>query len=475
MSNIVFYDIGLLILFAAFFATFLYRNRENLKREGLLYLYRTKWGMRLIEKTAKKFPKTLKVTGYAAIVSGYLLMIGMLVMVARIVVIYVFKPALAETVNQAMNNAPPIMPLIPYLPEAFNISFLPPFYFTYWIVILAIVAVTHEFAHGIFMRRYGINIKTTGFGFFPFFLPVFLAAFVEQDEESMQKASKTEQKAVLAAGTFANVITGIIALGLFLLFLSTAFTQAGVTFDNYEFNTVAIGSITAVNNATFEDKTYNNLLDSMKANESNTLKTGNETYLITEKFLERQRARAQSGNISAYYKSPAAKAGIKGHIQSIGGEKIKSRKELSEVLSRYSAGENTTLKTTEGQYEITLQEHPNKQGVWLGIMLTDPRPVIGEHRSTIPGVGEAGVYYKPDSQAAMFIEGLLEWLVLISFTVALVNMLPVGIFDGGRFFYLTIWEITGSEKQGRRWFGYVTYFFLLLLVLIMAGWILNLA
>lgn len=475
MSNVIFYDIGLLVLFAAFFATFLYRNRENLKREGLLYLYRTKWGMRLIEKTAKKFPKTLKVTGYAAIVSGYLLMIGMLVMVARIVVIYVFKPALAETVNQAMNNAPPIMPLIPYLPEAFNISFLPPFYFTYWIVILAIVAVTHEFAHGIFMRRYGINIETTGFGFFPFFLPVFLAAFVEQDEESMQKASKTEQKAVLAAGTFANVITGIIALGLFLLFLSTAFTQAGVTFDNYAFNTVAIGSITAVNNATFEDKTYNNLLDSMEANKSNTLKTENQTYLITKEFLERQRASSESGRISAYHDSPAAKAEIKGHIQSIDGEEIRNRDDLSEVLSGYSAGENVTLGTTQGEYEMTLQDHPNRQGVWLGIMLSDPRPIIGEHRSTIPGVGEQGVYYKPDSQVAMFIEGLLEWLVLISFTVALVNMLPVGIFDGGRFFYLTIWEITGSEKQGRRWFGYVTYFFLFLLILIMVGWIMNLA
>lgn len=475
MSNVVFYDIGLLILFAAFFATFLYRNRENLKREGLLYLYRTKWGMNLIEKTAKKFPKTLKFTGYACIVSGYLLMIGMLVMVARIVVIYVFKPALAETVNQAMNNAPPIMPLIPYLPEAFNISFLPPFYFTYWIIILAIVAITHEFAHGIFMRRYGINIKTTGFGFFPFFLPVFLAAFVEQDEESMEKASKTEQKAVLAAGTFANVITGIIALGIFVLFLSTAFTQAGVTFDNYAFDTLAIGSITAVNNVSFEDKTYENLLDSMEANESNTLKTDGGNYLITKEFLERQRARSESGNISAYYNSPAARAEIKGHIQSMNGKAIKNRDSLSKALSEYSAGKNITLGTTEGEYEITLEDHPNERGVWLGIMLSDPRPIIGEHRSTIPGVGEPGTYYEPDSQVAMFIEGLLEWLVLISFTVALVNMLPVGIFDGGRFFYLTVWEITGSEKQGRRWFGYVTYFFLLLLVLIMAGWILNLA
>ena len=71
-------------------------------------------------------------------------------------------------------------------------------------MILAIVAIIHEFAHGIFMRKYKIHIKSTGFGFFPFFLPVFLAAFVEQDEKSMNKASIFQQKAVLAAGTFAK-------------------------------------------------------------------------------------------------------------------------------------------------------------------------------------------------------------------------------------------------------------------------------
>ena len=32
-----------------------------------------------------------------------------------------------------------------------------------------------------------IKVKTTGFGFFPFFLPVFLAAFVELDEKKMAK------------------------------------------------------------------------------------------------------------------------------------------------------------------------------------------------------------------------------------------------------------------------------------------------
>ena len=69
-----------------------------------------------------------------------------------------------------------------------------------------------------------------------------------------------------------------------------------------------------------------------------------------------------------------------------------------------------------------------------------------------------------------FIYDFLWWLVLISLSVALVNMLPMGIFDGGRFFYLTMWQITGSEKKAKKWFSYMTYFLLGLLFVMMFFW-----
>jgi len=76
--NFIKYDIILLILFVLFVSLFLYRNRKNLKRDGLLFLYKTKWGIKLIDKTAKKFPKTLKNLSYVSIGVGYLLMAGSL-------------------------------------------------------------------------------------------------------------------------------------------------------------------------------------------------------------------------------------------------------------------------------------------------------------------------------------------------------------------------------------------------------------
>ena len=70
----------------------------------------------------------------------------------------------------------------------------------------------------------------------------------------------------------------------------------------------------------------------------------------------------------------------------------------------------------------------------------------------------------------MFVYNLLWWLVLISISVALMNMLPMGIFDGGRFFYLTILLLTKSEKKAKFWFKISTNVLLGLFFLLMVFW-----
>src|SRR3989304_10317668 len=198
----VIYDIILLVLFIVFISLFLYLKRNNLKREGLLFLYRTSWGIKLINRIGKKYQKTLKVLGYFSIILGYLLMAGMLYLFGKMVWLYAF------TDIATIINVPPIAPLVPYIDKIVDIG-LPPFYFTYWIIIIAIIAITHEFSHGIFAIYNRVKIKPTGFGFFPFFLPIFPLAFVELDEKKMAKKSKLSQLAILSGGTFANILTAV--------------------------------------------------------------------------------------------------------------------------------------------------------------------------------------------------------------------------------------------------------------------------
>ena len=64
--------------------------------------------------------------------------------------------------------------------------------------------------------------------------------------------------------------------------------------------------------------------------------------------------------------------------------------------------------------------------------------------------------------SGIFIYDLLWWLIIISISVALVNMLPVGIFDGGRFFYITVLAMTKKEKVAKKSFKFIpisSYFY----------------
>lgn len=466
--NFTIIDLALLVLFVVFVSAFLYRNKKNLKRDGLLYLYRTSWGMKLIDRTGKKYHKTLGFLSYVSIAVGYLLMAGILWMFGKIIYLYVAYPAIVKSIK-----IPPVTPLIPYIDKVAPALNLPPFYFIYWIVILAVIAITHEFAHGIFMRRYGIKVKSTGFGFFPFFLPIFLAAFVEQDEESMEKSKIFPQLSVLSAGTFANILTTIIGFVILILFFVLSFAPAGVAFNTYAYNAVNISNINSINGIDITNPTYDNLVELSNLEGYNNITLNGETYLITKDSLENQKDHVDD-YLVVYYNSPAVQSNLSGAITEIDGVDTHSFDSLGEELSKYSPGENIEITTTNGNYDLTLGENPyNQEKPWLGIgyVATERKGIVGKLVDWISSFKKPEIYYAPKYEFAEFIYDFLWWLVLISFSVALVNMLPMGIFDGGRFFYLTIFAITKSKKKAERWFKGVTRFLLFLVIVLMVFWV----
>jgi membrane-associated protease RseP (regulator of RpoE activity) len=462
------YDILLLVIFAILIAWFLYKKKHNLKKEGLLLLYKTSWGIKLIDRVGNKYQRTLKVLSYVSVFLGYILMVGVLYLTYTILKLYLFFP---EVVTQI--KVPPIMPLIPYIDKV--VPFLPPFYFTYWIVILAIIAISHEFAHGIFAAYNKVKIKKTGFGFFPFFLPVFLAAFVELDEKAMVKKKNFGQRAILSAGTFANVITAIVFLLILVLFFTLAFSSSGVVFDDYSYTVVNVSSITAVNGVYLNNATMEKLSELTQNSSRNEIKVGETNFVGVKGF--------SSNNLIALYDdTPAIENNLTGAILEINGVKVKSIEELGTELDKYFPGDEIEVKTKTSTGEkiqkITLSDNnPTQQGKpWLGIAFIkrESNGIMGKIFASISSFKKPNTYY--DSQLGdfgWFIYYLLWWLILISISVALVNMLPMGIFDGGRFFYLTILSLGGSEKLARNIFKWVTYFFLLILFIIMASWVLN--
>lgn len=468
MTSFVIYDLIFLVVFTLFVALFLYTRRSNLKRQGILYLYRTSFGLKIIDSTAKKFKKILKPMQYVIIACGYVLMIAMVWLLVRFVYIY-FKFDVASQIK-----VPPLLPLFPYATDLFKIDFLPPFYFTYWIIVIAIIAITHEFAHGIFARLNNIKVQSTGFGF----LGPFLAAFVEPDEKQMQKAKKFPQLSILAAGTFANVLMTILFGIIMWIFFVYSFSPAGVIFNSYGTGVINISQISEINGIP-----VTNILDVsddvIRATENNysVIKVGQQSYLMPPDNLINS-LKLNLSQIAVYEDAPAIKEGLKigAPIIRADNQNIQSFDQLGSIIKSHSPGDKIEIVTLENKEEVVTEvELGEREGVaYLGIGVYEaPRSgVLGWFNGFLTSIKSPFIYYQPtwDGDFAWFIYNLLWWIVIINISVALVNMLPVGIFDGGRFFYLTVWGLTGKESWAKKAFSFTTWITILIAILLMVRW-----
>lgn len=446
--SFVLYDLTFLAFFTLVTALFLYRKRANLQREGLLYLYRTKFGLKVIEWTSTKFAWLLRPLQYVVVLCGYVLMGSMVWFLAKFTYIYTISEPLVKA-----TKLPPIVPLVPYLPELFKVDFLPPFYFTYWIVIIAIIAVSHEFAHGIFARLNNVKVKSTGFGF----LGPFLAAFVEPDDKQMQKKSKFVQLSVLAAGTFANIVMTILFGLIFWLFFVASFSPAGVNFNSYGITQINLSEATMINGIPL------GLFDRSDLNASFAdISVGSKHYYATGTNLARSLEIDQE-LILAYEDSPAFKTKLEGPITDIDDTPVRSLEELRSVLETKQPGQTVTITTfNDNLYKDTTLQLGNRDGeAYLGVGIIEPsrKGVSGFVYGFIEKIKDPAVYYMPrwNAELAWFTYNLLWWIILINLSVALVNMLPLGLFDGGRFFYLTVLGITKNQKFSHKAFSVSTW------------------
>lgn len=461
MSFIV-YDIIFLVVFTLLAFWFIYTRKHNLKRQGLLYLYHTQWGVKLIERVSKEYAWLLRPLQYVVVVSGYALMAVMVWMAIRLTYVYTVSTALVQTVK-----IPPLVPLVPYLPELFKVDYLPPLYFTYWIVVIAIIAVSHEFAHGIFARLNNIKVKSTGFGF----LGPFLAAFVEPDEKQMSKASKFAQLSVLGAGTFANVIMTIL-FGLILwVFFMSSFAASGVQFNTYTTAPLNMSGIITIAGMTPEAF----LAETEVNNSLQRITTSQGSYLFPGTSLK-QALERDIPVVAAYEDAPAIQASLHGPIISIDGAPTHNITELSRIIQSHSPGDTVTILTGEGHVKeivnVTLADRNGKAYLGIGVIKPSHGPLTGWIYKIVENVKDPFIYYEPvwGNDFTWFVYYLLWWIVLINISVALMNMLPVGIFDGGRFFYLTVLHITGSEKVSRKAFSIATWIFIAMAVWLMVRW-----
>ena len=189
--TIAFYALVILLLVV-------YRKKFDFQAK-VIALYRTKFGLKFIERYAKKHREFIKLLGYIGIGIGFVGMIFILVLI--------FKGAYALF---AQPDAPATMSLV--LP-GINVPGSP-LKIPLWVIIpLFFVVLIHEAGHGLVAKANKIPIKNTGFVFFG---PL-AGAFVEPDDKKLAKTDDVTQFAVFAAGPFANFLTAAIAMLILIL------------------------------------------------------------------------------------------------------------------------------------------------------------------------------------------------------------------------------------------------------------------
>ena len=271
------------IVFILFILVFLYIERKKIDLQRIFFpilyfaMYKTKAGLKTMDRGAKAFPKILKTISFLGVIIGFL---GMILIGFEL---------LKNTVNLLISPgvAPGIQPVLPF--EAKGVFFVP---FIYWILAIFVIAVVHEFSHGLIARVYNIKIKSSGLAFLGVVLPIIPAAFVEPEEKQLLKKSLRAQLSVFAAGPFANIITAGI---VFLLIIQVAAPVADYAFDKKGVEIVSViddgpfakagiapgeivtkfekSAITSVPDFTETIKNY-------KANDSVVVKTNKTSYVV---------------------------------------------------------------------------------------------------------------------------------------------------------------------------------------------------
>jgi len=304
-----------LLGFLAAVALYVWRDKK-LERHSILFIRRTKKGIKSINRAAKRLPRFWNYYGWAGVFTGILSIFAALAML-----LYTFYDMIA---SQSAQNGPSL--ILPGTVSETTIqagaSFVPA---EYWVISIIIMMTVHELSHGIVARAEDIELNSVGWvivGILP------LGAFVEPEGEKMlpdgEEESEEESKAtwdvgnwksrlkVLCAGSFANYITA----ALFVV-LVTGLT-AGLTSPTLFYN-------------------------------------------------------AQEGY-------PAQEAGMNnGTIIAVNDEKINSFDQLRSITEQVEVGDEVELWTSEGNFTVTATDREEDEGGYIGIRMGQQNTVKDEY------------------------------------------------------------------------------------------------
>jgi len=194
MSGLI---IFLFLLLIWVFALYIFRNKENdsFSLWGPILMWKTEKGKKFIERVARKEKFWKRYADFGIALSITFMFATFALIIYNVYLSFKISPENAPS-PQMMIGLPGINPVIPV---------------GYGILALAVAIIIHEFSHGILAMVGKIKVNALGL----IFLIVPIGAFVEPDEEELEKVSRRKRSRVFAAGPTSNMILAFICALLF--------------------------------------------------------------------------------------------------------------------------------------------------------------------------------------------------------------------------------------------------------------------
>lgn len=208
-----------IIVFLAFAAYLLWRDRENIERYSVIFVRRTKKGIHYLDEVARLNPRIWRIWSTVGIVVGF----GLMLLIFVLVLHQTLKLFL---VANAVAPVAPVLPTASTFTDPTQAGYLGiPFW--YFLIGISVVMVVHEMMHGVIARVEDFDIEYVGLlllAFIPgaFVQPAGQRDFFEpkEDNDDQKPQSPWDQGnwvsrlRVLAAGPWANVTLALVLGGI---------------------------------------------------------------------------------------------------------------------------------------------------------------------------------------------------------------------------------------------------------------------
>jgi membrane-associated protease RseP (regulator of RpoE activity) len=323
--------------------------------------------------------------------------------------LYLFLPYLYLMITHPTTTFPAVAPLFPISISLHGIPILVGVPILYILLSIIVLATLHEASHGVVALSKNIKVKSTGFGFLFGVLPL---AFVEPDEKQILKAKRIDRLRIFSAGAFTNVVLGFLFLGAYIALSHFIISSSMVSYSPYYLDVS-----TVINNSPASTV-------GLPANSTVSEINGHEFY-------------SQSQALSYLDVKPGEYVNftlVNGSIYS--------------MKTTYNSSINNTNHSYIGVSGFLALARPPS-------FLIEPVSITAYPNSSFL------------SQSIYWIDGLFLWMWIISFSLAIVNILPLSyLVDGGKIFFDAIGYVVKNEKKALMILNTVAFLFILLLVLL---------